>query len=145
MAQVPTVGIVGMKTLRRDITRLTGDAGPLNKALSDAGKQAAQPVAAASLETLPRVSGTLAGTVRVSGTRSGASVRMGKAKVPYAGAVEFGGWPEGREYLADGRYLFPAAHALADTVGTTYSAATQKALDAFGWSNETDSAEAVHD
>ena len=56
---------------------------------------------------------------------------MGRA-VPYAGPVEFGGWPEGREYVPQpGGYLFPAAHALADTAATLYAAGVQRAVDAF--------------
>jgi hypothetical protein len=145
MAQVPTVAVVGMRALRRDVTRLTGDAGPLNKALSEAGRKAATPVMAAVLEVLPRDTGTLAGDVRVTASRTGAAVRMGRAAIRYAGPVEFGGWPAGREFLPDGRYLFPAAKQLAQTVGTLYSEGTQRALDAFGWSNETNNAEAVHD
>jgi len=31
--------------------------------------------------------------------------------VPYAGAVEFGGYPHAREYIAKGRYVFPTVEA----------------------------------
>lgn len=145
MAQQPAVALVGMKALRRDVTRLTQDGGALNKALADAGRTAAQPVAAAVRESVPQVTGRLAGDVRVLASRTGASVRMGRASVPYAGPVDFGGWPEGRDYVAEGRYMFPAAEALGETAATDYANATQRSLDAFGWSNETNNAEAVHD
>jgi hypothetical protein len=132
----PTVAVVGMSALRRDVGRLTGDAGPLNAKLRDAGRQAAEPVAAATRETVPRDSGTLEGTVRVTASKTGAAVRMGYARVPYAGPVDFGGWPEGREYEAGGRYLFPAAQSLAEKAAALYATATQKAIDGFAWTNE---------
>jgi hypothetical protein len=70
---------------------------------------------------------------------------MGFASVPYAGAVEFGGYPGDRPFESGGRYLFPAAESLADTAANLYSQGTQHALDAFPWTNETNNAEAVHD
>lgn len=81
----------------------------------------------------------------VSATRTGAAVRMGRKAVPYAGPVEFGGWPEGREYIPGGRYLFPAAHALANSAASLYAAGVQRAIDGFNWTNETNNPEAIHD
>jgi hypothetical protein len=141
----PTVDVVGLRALVRDANRLCEDAGPLNKALSAAGKQAAEPVAAQARSSYPQASGRLAGSVRTSGTRSGAAVRVGSAALPYAGPVDFGGYPPGREYVGTGRYLFPAAEQLASTAAELYSAGAQRAFDSFNWSNETTSAEAVHD
>jgi hypothetical protein len=145
MAQAPTVAVVGLRALTRDVNKLCENAGELNKELSQAGRTAAEPVAQATTSELPIVSGRLASSVRVSATRSGAAVRMGRASVPWAGPVEFGGWPHGREYLADGRYLFPAAKSLAEQSAQLYSEAAQRALDSFNWTNETTNAEAVHD
>jgi hypothetical protein len=141
----PTVDVVGLRALVRDANRLCADAGPLNKALSAAGKQAAEPVAAQARSSYPQVTGRLAGSVRTSGTRSGASIRAGSASVPWAGPVDFGGYPAGRAYVTNGRYLFPAATALATQAAELYSAGAQKAFDSFPWSNETTTAEAVHD
>lgn len=134
-----------MRALRRDVTRLTGDAGPLNRALSDAGRQAAEPIAERVRSTLPTDTGTLAGDVRVTASRTGAAVRVGRASIPYAGAVDFGGYPEGRPYQGSGRYLFPAAGDLASTAAELYADGTQKAIDAFAWSNMTTNPEGVHD
>ena len=140
MAQAPQVAIVGMKALNRDLGRLCGQRGPLNKALAAAGRAAAEPVAAATRSRLPQVSGRLAGDVRVTATRSGAAVRMGRANLRYAGWVEFGGrrrvpHQSQRDYDSRGRYLFPAALNLAGQVAQRYSTATQTAIDAFGWTN----------
>ena len=134
-----------MAALRRDMNRLGLDTGPLNKALAQAGRTAAEPVAAAVRESVPRDSGTLAGDVRVTASRSGAAVRMGRASVPYAGPVDFGGWPGDREYKAGGRYLWPAGQALAAQAAELYSAAAQRALDTFNWTNQTTDAGAVRD
>jgi hypothetical protein len=141
----PTVDVVGLRALVRDANRLCADAGPLNKALSAAGRVAAEPVAAATRSALPDVTGHLKGSVRVGATRSGASVRMGSAAYPYAGPVEFGGYPGNRPYHGSGNYLFPAARTWASTSAELYSAAAQRAFDNFGWSNETTNAQAVHD
>jgi hypothetical protein len=151
MAQAPTVAVIGLKAFQRDVKRLTGDAGPLNKACSAAGRTAAAPVAAATRSALPQVSGRLAGDVRVSATRSGASVRMGRSSIRYAGWVEFGGHRHApheseRAYDSRGRYMFPAAVQLASSSARLYSAALAKAFDSFGWSNPADAAAgAVHD
>jgi hypothetical protein len=141
----PTVDVVGLRALVRDVNRLCDDAGPLNKALSAAGRAAAEPVAAATRSALPDVTGTLRGDVRVLAARSGAKVAMGRGSIPYAGPVEFGGYPGNRPFHADGRYLFPAARTWASTAADIYSAGAQKAFDSFSWSNETTNAESVHD
>ena len=146
----PTVGIVGLNALRRDLVKLTADAGPLNKAFAQAGMSAAEPVASATRSALPQVSGELATTVRVSRARSGAGVRMGNASHPYAGWVEFGGIRKAphetsRPYLAQGRYLFPAARRLASTALEIYDRALLSALQSFDWTNETTNEGSVHD
>lgn len=138
--------MVGLRALGRDLARASDPrAGELLTVMKDAGRQAANPVAAAARGSVPHDSGTLAGDIRVTSARSGAAVRMGRSTVPYAGPVDFGGWPEGREYLPSGRYLFPAAQHLAMTVGRLYEQAIQRGLDSFAWTNETGNPEAVHD
>lgn len=57
--------------------------------------------------TVPRVTGTLAGTIRPGATRTMAIIRAGYAKVPYAGVQEFG-WPA--RNIPPNPYLRPAAH-----------------------------------
>jgi hypothetical protein len=141
MAQAPTVGVVGMKALLRDVKKLTANNGDLYKALSAAGKAAVEPVAAVARGALPQVSGRLAGDVRTTGTRSGAAVRMGRSSLRYAGWVEFGGnrrvpHPSSRPYDPRGRYLFPAAVQLSSKVAGLYAAGTQAALDRYHWTNE---------
>jgi hypothetical protein len=145
----PTVDVIGLRALVRDANRLCADAGPLNEALKVAGRTAAEPVAAAARSAYPQRTGDLAGTVRVGATRSGASVRVGSARVPYAAMVDFGGYPPKKSsaypYIQGGRYLFPAAAQWASTAAELYSAGAQRAFDQFAWSNETTDAAAVHD
>jgi hypothetical protein len=152
MAGTPAaqVQVVGMKALRRDIKRLATDqSSQLYQGIKEAGKQAAEPVAARARSTLPHDSGTLSGNVRTSGTRTGGAVRMGQKSVPYAGWVEFGGRrPDGsaRPFVASGRYLFPAAAGLAATSAELYAAAIDRVLnDPAVWTNTTTDGSSVHD
>lgn len=146
----PTVALIGMKAFRRDINRLADDqSSALYTAIKAAGRQAAAPVAERARATVPHVSGTLAGDIRISATKTGAAVRMGRKKVPYAGWVEFGGTrpdSSSRTYVAAGRYLFPAAAGLAGVSAAAYSAALERLFDNPGiWTNTTTDGAAVRD
>src|SRR5262252_5243677 len=116
----PVVGLVGLNALARDIRRLAEDqSSPLFEAMKAAGRQAAGPVADRVRGTIPVTDNTnhdgrLRDDIRVTATRTGAAVRMGRKTVPYAGWVEFGGTRKrphtsSREFVKGGRYLFPAA------------------------------------
>lgn len=140
MAAQAQVQVVGLRALNRDLKRMTGDTGPLYKALAAAGRAAAEPVAAVTRSTLPQVSGRLAGDVRVTASRSGAAVRMGRSSLRYAGWVEFGGHRKTphqsfRDFNPRGRYLFPAAVQLASVAARRYTDATNRALEQFPWTN----------
>ena len=115
------VAVVGARALFRDLNRLGEDTGPLAKAFSAAGKKAVAPIAEAVRARVPVSDredrwtnpGALAADVRSNATRTGATVRMGRARIPYAGWIDFGGtrkrpFDASREYLAGGRYLYPA-------------------------------------
>jgi hypothetical protein len=148
---VPQVGVVGVRALLRDLERAGEPTGPLVAALKQAGTEAATPVADAARAAMPRVdtslhpAGTLAGDIRVTATKTGAAVRMGRASIRYAGPVEFGGYPAGRPYLPQGRYLFPAATRLGPEAARTYSDALEAALARMSWTNQTTSPGSVHD
>ena len=150
MSAPVSVGVIGMKALARDVTKLCADAGPMNAALRQVGLEVAQPVAALTRSSVPQVSGRLAGDVRATASRSGAAVRMGRASLRYAGWVEFGGHRRAphestRPYQPRGRYLFPAALQLAQTSAEAYARGTNAALERFGWTNTTTDGGAVHD
>lgn len=147
------VQVVGMAALRRDLARMaTETSGPLYQALKQAGTEAVQPIIEATRSAIPSGgSGRLAGSVRGSGTRTGASVRMGSASVPYAGWIEFGGTrhqphESSRDYLPDGRYLFAAARGLAPRAAQLYSDALGRVFASAGvWTNTTSAPGAIHD
>jgi hypothetical protein len=147
MAPAPTVNVIGLRALNRDLVKLGEAGGPLLKAMKRAGLAAAEPVAAAARSALPQVSGRLAGDVRASGTRTGATVRMGRTSLRYAGWVEFGGHRMAphdsfRAYSPRGRYLFPAAVQAASRSAVLYAQAVTDAVNSFTWTNEGD---APHD
>jgi hypothetical protein len=150
-AQAPQVGVVGLRALNRDIKRATDNSGPIYAVMAQAGRMAAQPVADQTRSSLPQVetsehpAGTMAADVRISATRSGAKVSMGRKSLPYAGPLEFGGWPHGRQFIANGRYLFPAAVSLASTSAQLYESAIESGFASFPWTNTTSEGAAVHD
>lgn len=126
--------------------------GPLYQAIKDAGKQAAEPVASRARSAVPHgPDNRLAGDIRVSGTKTGAAVRMGRVSIPYAGWIEFGGTrkrphPSTRTFIPSGRYLFPAAAGLSDKSAELYSAALQRILNGDAvWTNTSADPGAVHD
>jgi hypothetical protein len=152
------VAVIGAKTLFKDLERFGADTGPLAKAFAAAGKKAVAPIADAVRGRLPvsdrddkwTVPGQLAGDVRTNATRTGATVRMGRARIAYAGWIEFGGTRKRphaahRDYFKGGQYMFPAASALTSAAADTYAAAAQQALDAFDWTNTTSDGSGVHD
>jgi hypothetical protein len=141
----PQVDVVGLRALARDITRASAPGGALDAAMTQAGEQVMSPIASQTRAAVPRRSGRLAASVRVAQSLMGATVSMGGDDVAYAGPVEFGGWPEGRQYLSSGRYLFPAFEPLPGQAIPAYTAALQRALDSINWTNQTTNAESVHD
>lgn len=95
-----TVEIKGLKELVAGLRKADRD---LPKAVSKAHREIARKVAAEARRRAPARSGRLRASIRPSGTARGASVRMGGAKVPYAGVQEFGGTVPVRAGLKGGR------------------------------------------
>jgi hypothetical protein len=142
----PLVSVVGLKALQKDLRRMSDPrAGDLAKAMAQAGKAAMAPVAEAVRGAYPSVSGRLAGTVRVTGSRTGAAVRVGKKTVPYAGPVDFGGWPKSRPFVKSGRYLYPTAESMTGATVAKYEQAVAHLVETFPWSNTTTNPGGVHD
>lgn len=150
MAAPAVVQVVGLAALRRDLNRMGSEAnGPLYQVLTQAARRAAEPVATRARGAIPKDSGALSGDVRISTTKTGATVRMGRKSIPYAGWVEFGGTrPDGseREYLPNGRYLFPAARSLSADAARTYSQGLEQVLASDRvWTNTSVNVGSVHD
>jgi hypothetical protein len=144
----PTVAVLGLNALRRDLAKLTSDTGALNQAFTVAGRSAVEPVAATTRADVPQVSGRLAASVAVAAEPGGASVSMGSSSVRWAGWVEFGGTRRAphrstRPYDPRGRYLFPAGLVLGSTGVTIFTEALSVALAAVPWTNESADPEAI--
>lgn len=94
MSRRPAVEVEGLRQLRRTLKA----AGVSLQDLKDEHRKVAEFVAQASGPRAPRSargsnrgpSGTLAATVRGSGTQTGAIVRVGRAAAPHAGPVYWG-------------------------------------------------------
>lgn len=140
----------------RDLKRMSEINGPMTAAMKQAARNALEPVAAITKAALPQSDrndakrGQLAGDVRVGTTRTGGSLRMGRAAIRYAGWIEFGGTrrtphESTREYDSKGRYLWPNAVQLAPMAGRLYELEVSKVLAAFHWTNETNDGSAIHD
>jgi hypothetical protein len=138
--------VVGIRALTKDLLKLADDhSGTLLPYLQEAAMAAMQPGAEAVRGALPSVSGRLRGSVRVRRNRTGATVIEGGEGVLYAGPVDFGGYPESRPYLPNGRYLFPQMERVTARAESIYTKAVQQALDRIQWTNETTNAGAIHD
>lgn len=161
MAQQAVAEVVGLKALMKDVNRLTKDErSPLFAAMKEAGYNAIKPVVPATRGELPHsdrprsrthIPGALSGSIRASAYRSGAAVRMGSKTVPQAGWIEFGGTRKqphvsSRQFVKDGRYLFPTAKANAPRAVSEY---TRSINQLFGktaiWTNASNTAGSVHD
>ena len=159
MAAGPVVEVVGMRAVIRDLAKATDPrAGELIKVMQQAGRQVAQPIAAAARSAVPHDSGranpdgvSLASDIRVTASRTGAAVRAGrKGRLAYAGWIEFGGTrrrphPSARQFVSAGRFLFPAARGRAAQTARAYEDALQRGLDSLPWTNPGSTAEGVHD
>lgn len=117
MAQV-VVRAEGLKELRsalRDVDKA------LPREIRKALNEGARVVVNEARPTLPVRTGRLAASLRASSTAREGRVTMGRANVPYAGWIEFGGVIRHaghghvndhlirRPFVAAGRYVFPAA------------------------------------
>jgi hypothetical protein len=131
VAERPLVQIEGLDELRRDLGRIDRDM--MGKVMVDAGLAISTPAARAIAAAVPHRSGRLAGSVRPSKIRTGAAVRTGKRAVPYAGPVEFGGYPGRRPYVPTGRYIFPTAASFTSGAAERYATEINRGLNQFNW------------
>ena len=88
MTPGPLVKVEGAAQLRRTLRRAGLDLTDLKASHAQAGQIAA----AGGQASAPRITGRLASTIRSTGTNTGATIRAGYARVPYAGPVHWG-WP----------------------------------------------------
>ena len=103
----------------------------LAKEVGQAGKKAADIVAQAAKPKYPVRTGAARDSLRAVVVRGGGGVRLGGAKAPYAGFVEFGnvvgsgrgvgrGDSQPRRFIKSGRYLYPTLADRRDEVVNVY-------------------------
>jgi hypothetical protein len=127
--------MVGAKELTADLNRLARPGGAFDKAASDAANRVLTPRAATTRGSIPSVSGAMAASVNVKPEPFGAAISEGDGVV-YAGWVDFGGSrPQSgpRDYLPQGRYLFPSVGDLTPPATAALDTGLQSAIDSFGW------------
>lgn len=81
-----TITVDGLDDLRKALRQFADGANDLKATHADAAKL----VESTASMLVPRRSGTLAGSIRSSGTQRSGVVRSGGARVPYAGPIHFG-------------------------------------------------------
>ncbi len=104
------VQIKGARELRRALNKIDRDLGKqLRRALKD---EVAEPAAAKIRSRVPRLTGRWSSKITAGASQSSAYVTWGRSTVPYAGPVEHGGYPAGRPFVKEGRYVWPTAKEL---------------------------------
>jgi hypothetical protein len=116
----PVVQVIGARQLRATLKRAGDDL----QDLTDAHGKISRIVVGAT--RAPRRTGRLAGSVRGSGTKTVATVRAGRASVPYAGPIHYG-WPARR--IAPNPFLTDAAHATEPTWTAVYTQTVNRLLE----------------
>jgi len=90
MAGQPIVKVEGGRQLRATLKLADEELADLKSIHLQVGNI----VAGKARQLAPRVTGTMAGTIRASGTKTAAVVRAGFKRTPYAGPNNWG-WPAG--------------------------------------------------
>lgn len=119
----------GLDKLQRALRRAGETDVP--KRLKQVAKDAAQLVADEAARRTPVKTGRLRNSIRAAGQAKQGLVRMGTSKVPYAGPIDFGGYPKGRPFKSKGRILYPALDAASAEVERFYERAIDDALKDF--------------
>ena len=94
--------------------------------LKDANQKAAQVVADEARSRAPKKSGALAGSIRAGRLQNRAQVRVGSAKVPYAGPIHWG-WPA--RNIAENTFVTSAAAATENQWLAEYEQEIQRLAD----------------
>ncbi len=116
------ITVEGAKQVRAGLKRAGLDVDDLKAA----HKAVADMIVERSDSRAPRRSGALAADVRAAGTAREAIVRVGRARVPYAGPIHWG-WP--KRNIAPNPWLWTTARNLEDRELSMYLDALQKIID----------------
>lgn len=108
------VRIDGLRDFQRALRHADRD---LPKQLRKAWNEIAEDVAEEARRRVPVDTGRLRDSIRPHSQQRYGQVAMGRSSVPYAGWIEFGGRrPHERDFVRQGRYLFPVADELAGEI-----------------------------
>lgn len=121
MATSAGIRVEGMRTLRATLRKAGDDLSDLKEAHA----AAAGIVVPAARASAPRRTGRLAGNVRGSGTKTGAVIRAGGARVPYAAPIHWGWEKRG---IAPNPFISTAAQNTEPTWTRVYEAGVERVL-----------------
>jgi hypothetical protein len=125
----PNVEFIGVAPAMADMKRWSAALGPeVDKAVAPLGTRVAGIVAG----RVPHLTGQLAGSVESSTDDEGVAVSLGDG-VDYAGWIEFGG-SRGRDYVPEGRYLYPTLLEAEDEFAQIAGNAADDSVGRFAWS-----------
>lgn len=122
MANIKPIHVEGLKEFQKNLKKIDKE---LPKGIRLAGNEAAQLIIEYAKPKVPRRSGKAAGSMKAASTQKGARIKAGGSKAPYYAWLDFGGRvgrndSVERRYYSDGRYLYPALHALRDQIQEIY-------------------------
>jgi hypothetical protein len=107
------IRVEGARELRRALKQAGDDATDLK----DLHHEVGEVVVSEAKTIVPRLSGTLANTIRSSRAKGAAIVRAGQTSIPYAGVIHFG-WPG--HNIEPQPFLYDAVDARRDEVIRLY-------------------------
>jgi len=116
------IQVEGGRELRRALRQTETGIADLKEVNQQVGELVAR---TARTQTVPRISGTLAGSVRSARQAAGAVVRAGRARVPYAGPIHFGWEKRG---IRPQPFLYEAADRRAGEVFEAYERGVAKVI-----------------
>ena len=117
----PEVRVEGGRELRRALKNVADG----TKQLKSVHADAAHVVELRAAVLVPKLTGTLGGSLRSSGTQRGGVVRAGRASVPWAGPIHFG-WPS--RGIAPQPFLYDALDERIDEVVDLYETRVKKLI-----------------
>ena len=135
MSKQPTIKVEGLADLSKALRKLTDKEIP--KGLQRLNKELAVRIASKAATKVPVRSGKLKRSVKGLGQQRGAAIKMGTAKLPYAGWIEFGGTinfatrdtTRDRPFVKEGRYLYPTVDAERAHIAREFETEIQKLLN----------------
>lgn len=125
MAAPVGVQVTGAKEFRAALKRMNGDLRDMQRT----NKAATQPVAETARDLVPRITGTLQGTIRATATQTKGMVLAGSRAVPYAGPIHFG-WP--RRNISPQPFIYDAADKRRDDVVAIYNGRVEELVRRVG-------------